>query len=330
MSTAPLAGSTPTPGEAGPAIPYGIIAECFRGQGIVPFLGSAASFVGAPPESALPSGKAFAKLLAERSGYPGPPGDALTKVAQFLEEIPADRAFLLQEVARRFDQGITPDYQSAFTAFLAALPTAHVPRLILTTNYDTLVERTLERRGLPYLAISHVMRGSKYAGRLLCYASLAAPLDAGTILPLRRLEERLLDLETAAEPPVVVYKMHGTARLRGAEGLLDSVVLTENDYIEFLAEDTFQKIPLTILRTLRAGRLLFLGYALEDWNFRVLLRRLAMLQQQEREGPRRHWACTFSADDVETRFWERRGVNLYNQSLDVFLARLSEAIGVEP
>ena len=50
------------------AVPYGIIANCFRGHSVVPFLGSAASFVGAPPGSALPSGRAFAKLLAEKSG----------------------------------------------------------------------------------------------------------------------------------------------------------------------------------------------------------------------------------------------------------------------
>ena len=171
--------------NAAPAspIPYGIIADCFRTHSIVPFLGSAASFVGAPAEGALPSGRDFAQLLAEKSGYPGPPTDALTKVAQFLEEIPADRTFLLSEVLERFDRSVAADYRSSFTDFLATLPAEQMPRLLLTTNYDTLVERTLERRDLPYLAISHVMRGSKYAGRLLCYSALDQPLDSLTILP---------------------------------------------------------------------------------------------------------------------------------------------------
>lgn len=316
-----------TASDAAPAspIPYGIIADCFRTHSIVPFLGSAASFVGAPADGALPSGRAFAQLLAEKSGYPGPPTDALTKVAQFLEEIPADRTFLLSEVLERFDRGVAADYRSSFTDFLAALPAELMPPLILTTNYDTLVERTFERRGLPYLAISHVMRGSKYAGRLLCYSTLEQPLDGSTILPQRRVEEQLAELATRTPSPVIVYKMHGTARLLADTGMLDSVVLTENDYIEFLAGDTFQKIPLAVLKTLRTSRLLFLGYALEDWNFRVLLRRLAMLQQ-EHAGQQRHWACTLHADAVETKFWERRGVNLYAESLDTFLARLGEAI----
>ncbi|HEV7215973.1 MAG TPA: SIR2 family protein [Chloroflexota bacterium] len=332
MGQAIPAGGSPVLERAmpSPAIPYGIIAECFRTHTIIPFLGSAASFVGAPADAALPSGKAFAQLLAEKSGYPGPVTDALTKVAQFLEEIPADRTFLLDEVMSRFLLGVPADYQSAFTEFLAHLPVEHMPRLFLTTNYDTLVERTLERRGLPYLAIAHVMRGSKYSGRLVCYDTLDCPLDEAAILPVRRLEEQLLDLETRKPSRIIIYKMHGTALLAGSAGMLDSVVLTENDYIEFLAGDTFQKIPLTIVRALRANRLLFLGYALEDWNFRVLLRRIAMLQQQARAGQHRHWACTLNADDVETKFWERRGVNLYNQSLEVFLDGLSTAIGGHP
>jgi len=302
------------------------MADCFRTHTVVPFLGSAASFVGAPAEGALPSGKAFARLLAEKSGYPGPVTDALTKIAQFLEEIPADRSFLLGEVMERFDHGVPPDYRTAFTDFLTQLPIEGMPRLILTTNYDTLVERIFERRGIPYLVISHVMRGSKYAGRLIVYNALDQPLDSTTILPPRRIEEQLAELNTRTPPPIIVYKMHGTARLLAESGMLDSVVLTENDYIEFLAGDTLQRIPLAVLKTLRTSRLLFLGYSLEDWNFRVLLRRLSMLQQQEQSGQQRHWACILHADEVETRFWERRGVNLYHQSLDVFLARLGEAI----
>jgi hypothetical protein len=184
-----------TAATSGAAVPYGIIAECFRTHSVVPFLGSAASFVGAPA-AALPGGRAFARLLAEKSGYPGPPTDALTKVAQFLEEIPADRTFLLDEFMHRFDRDVPPDYRSAFTDFLGHLPAERVPRLILTTNYDTLVERTLERRGVPYLAISHGLRGSKYAGRLICYGALGRPLDESAIFPLRRLDA------PADRPPV--------------------------------------------------------------------------------------------------------------------------------
>jgi hypothetical protein len=302
------------------------MATCFKNHTIIPFLGSAASFAGASADGVVPGGADFARLLAEKAGYPGPSSDALTKVAQFLEEIPADRAFLLDEISATFDDGIPMTYRTALTEFLSNLPLLHMPRLIVTTNYDILVERTFEGCGVPYLAISHILKGSRNAGRLLAYTSLADPLDDDDVLPLRKLEERLHALEADDRAPVIIYKMHGTARCAGAAGRLDSVVLTENDYIDFLAQDMLQQIPTPILRALRAHRLLFLGYSLQDWNFRVLLRRLALLQQHAPDGQRRHWACLRGADEVEVKFWERRGVNLYLHPLDRFLSDLAAVL----
>jgi hypothetical protein len=66
------------------------------------------------------------------------------------------------------------------------------------------------------------------------------------------------------------------------------MVLTENDYIRFLAQDTFRSIPLKIQEKLKEARLLYLGYSLQDWNFRVLLNRVrrcsAGPRSPEREG----------------------------------------------
>jgi hypothetical protein len=51
-------------------ISYGVIADCFRNGSVVPFLGAAASFVGAPKESALPDAVTLARLLATKADYP--------------------------------------------------------------------------------------------------------------------------------------------------------------------------------------------------------------------------------------------------------------------
>jgi hypothetical protein len=316
-----------------PAIPYKIIAECFRNHTIVPFLGSAASFVGAPG-TRFPDAAGLAAMLAEQSEYPGSPKDPLTKIAQYLEEVPADRSFLLDVIGSKFFEMPTADYQTAATGFLRQLAPPIRPRLVLTTNYDTLVERTLEAVGHRYITISHVLKGSKYAGRLLCSESLGSDAEP-MILTLRDLEERLIELDAQEPPYTVVYKMHGTAlRYRGtattdaqAESAIDSVVLTENDYIEFFAQDLFRRIPARIVEQLRVGRLLFVGYSLADWNFRVMLRKLQSIQRQQAGSLQRHWAFLLEPDDVEVRFWERRGVNVYSASLDTVLASLSDHLG---
>ena len=120
--------------------------------------------------------------------------------------------------------------------------------------------------------------------------------------------------------------MHGTSKMTSESGVLDSVVLTETDYVDFLAADMLKKIPTKIVQLLRDARLLFLGYSLEDWNFRVLLQRLHKLQKQRGLEARRHWAFLKDPDPVETKFWEKRGVNLYHQSLDNFLSNLVKKI----
>jgi hypothetical protein len=307
-------------------VPYKIIADCFRDRSVVPFLGAGASFVGAPEGEALPSGPALARLLVEQSDYPGALTDPLTKVAQYLEEIPSDRDYILTTLSRRFVEQVNSEYQSALTQFLDQIPAQTIPELIITTNYDVLVEGALEKRGLPYMAISHIMKGSKYAGRLLCSRSLSTPLDDSNIQTRKQIENELSDLEGKGSRPTLIYKMNGTARLRCGGALLDSVVLTENDYIEFLAQDILNRIPGRILDLLRTNRLLFLGYSLEDWNFRVLLRRLQMFQRRENDSTHRHWAFLLGADDVEVKFWERRGVNLYQKSLDIVLSNLRQNI----
>jgi SIR2-like domain len=310
-----------------PLIPYDLIADCFRNRTVIPFLGAAASFVGAPRDSALPDGKAFARHLARKSRYPGSESDPLTKIAQFLEENAGDRRLLLDEIHTIFCHALRPSYRSAITDFLRRLAETAMPRLILTTNFDILVERTMQSLGIPYLAISHVMTGDKW-GRFLCYESLETSSENGSATTLKKLEARLQRIEEDNQRIVLIYKMHGTSlRFRGAGFDPDSIVLTEQDYIKFLAHpDLLKIIPPKIVDILSTGRLLFLGYALEDWNFRVLMYRLQELQGGKNEERRRHWACLLDADQVEVKFWERRNVNLYLHSLDKFLAGLGQAI----
>ncbi len=306
-----------------PAVPYKIIADCLRNSSVVPFLGAAASFVGAPVESPLPSGAAFAKALAEQAGYPGEAADPLTKVAQYMEEVPADRNYLLNIVYEKFYRTIQPGYKSALTEFLTQIPVPLIPKLLITTNYDVLVERALEDRGVPYMALSHIMKGPK-AGRLFCYTSLRDQFGAANIQTVKQVEEQLLELDTEGRTPVLVYKMHGTAWLRSGNFTMDSVVLTENDYVDFFVQDLLNRIPNQILELLRTSRLLFLGYALEDWNFRVMLRKLQFVQRQNTDSTQRHWAFLLNADPVQAKFWEKRGVNVYELSLDRLLATLLE------
>lgn len=69
--------------------------------------------------------------------------------------------------------------------------------------------------------------------------------------------------------------------------LLPSLVLTEDDYFQYLVGNTKNqsKMPSAVRYGLTASALLFLGFQLDDWGFRVLLREILQLEGRAlREG----------------------------------------------
>src|SRR5262249_7665524 len=144
-------------------VPYGAIARLMERRSITLFLGAAASLVNAAPVQ-LPDGGQLARDLIKLASYPGKEQDPLTKVSQYLVEFAGDRDLILDYIKTRFHDEIPDDYRCALTEFLSQIPEHCIPKLIVTTNYDTLIERLLERRSMPYLCVSHVLGRSKYSG----------------------------------------------------------------------------------------------------------------------------------------------------------------------
>jgi hypothetical protein len=62
--------------------------------------------------------------------------------------------------------------------------------------------------------------------------------------------------------------------LHGHNGVAESLVLTEDDYLDFLVSisNDPELLPRRIQRALTGTSLLFMGYRLADWDFRVLFR----------------------------------------------------------
>jgi hypothetical protein len=309
--------------------PYQVIAAQLRTGSLIPFLGAAASAAGATAAGRLPTGDELANVLAGLATYPGNEKDPLTKVAQYLEEIPADRGFLLRQIAEIFNSKVSVGYQTAFTRFLARLPRELLPKVIITTNYDSLVENTLQGRNC--VVVCQIRKGMN-AGQFLCYRDSHAPIADSEIVPATELDDILDDLRQKDPHATVIFKMHGTARMLTTAGeALDSVVLTENDYVDFLVNERSMKIPASIMEALLKANMLFLGYSLRDWNFRVLLRRISAIQagkSRRKEEGRKHWAILRAPDRVEAKFWEKRNVNLYNLDLVQFLDAFARQLGI--
>jgi hypothetical protein len=128
----------------------------------------------------------------------------------------------------------------------------------------------------------------------------------------------IYDDEPSYRPDVqrpLVYHLFGQIREP------DSLVLTEDDYFDYLIGVTRDKdlIPAVVRRALADTALLFLGFRMDDWNFRVLFR---SIMSQEGRGRRSKYAhVAVQIDPEEGRILEpdraRRYLESYFQDADI-------------
>ncbi|MFE0463674.1 SIR2 family protein [Kitasatospora sp. NPDC058965] len=309
--------------------PYGLIAEQLQDGQVVPFLGAAASFAGIPEdrEGILPDAGGLAKrLITAWGGYPGgtEAADPLTRVTQFYVDAVASRQDVFERLRKLFfeeQRGLRP----APTAELLARiePPESSPFLIITTNYDCQLEQALDGVGRPYaLVIQDSSPDSEHDLQVW---------ESG--------RERFEGIEKGSEFDItkyngktLVYKLHGGFAHRLAENL-DTLVVTEGDYIQFLASVTMEAVPpRSIVRhMLQRRRMLFLGYSLQDWNLRVILYKLQQRRLGKVEGMVKSWGVRNRLDPVERDFWDKREVRLFDMDLADFVteleARLQAPVG---
>jgi hypothetical protein len=300
----------PDPQQFSP--PYRLIYERLTKGLVIPFLGAGASFHRDPSAAAggepgkqlhLPTASELANYLARKSEFPSGESLDLAKVAQYYSLI-GGRTPLYQELHSIFDR----DFPVApLHTFLASIDR---PLLIITTNYDDLIERAFLARRRPFDLVVHTTNPD-LGDRLLWVQH-----DAG--VP-REINPNKLDIDLQAV--TVIYKMHGTVDRRQADG--DQYVITEDDYVDFLVRMTKNKaIPSIFAEPFQTSHFLFLGYSLRDWNLRVILNRI-------QTDPRRvsdvvSWGIQHQPSLMERRFWQKRGVEVYDLLLDEFVKMLTE------
>lgn len=203
-----------------------------------PFLGAGASY----PH--IPLGSKIAKDWSDKHKYPLEDREYLPRVAQFLA-IESGSAYpkrLMKDLCLK-----KADQFCDIHNLLADLPLT----VYITTNYDNFMFNALKEN-------------NKEPRREFCRwnddlkkKNIPLVLDEPEYKP------------SLNEP--LVYHLHGYYEQP------ESMVLTEDDYIDFLvnlSKDP-QLIPVRIQQALTEASLLFLGYGISDLNFRVLFRNLS-------------------------------------------------------
>jgi hypothetical protein len=308
-----------------PPIPI-IARSLLKGQ-VVPLLGAGASAASRPTGAAwdakapqfLPRGAELATFLAAQSRFPSTDkhdlGD-LAKVASYFVDT-SGRKDLRDYLNDIFDRNFEV---SEIHRFLADLS---VPQLIVTTNYDDLIERAFAEAGKPFDLVVHPTDRKEVEASVLWWKH---GVEEPQIVTPNILD---IDLKTTT----VIYKMHGSV-----DRLLrkwHSYVVSEDDYIDFLSRMTNNSaVPALFASHFRRKHFLFLGYSLADWNFRVVLRNLetplpgqiAGARDEESEDERKSWAIQYQPSELEQKLWTARDVNIYDLDVNEFARQLREAV----
>ena len=255
--------------------------------------------------------------LAERFEYPAANGDALPRVAQYIAVMKGSGP-LYDELHAMFQADLPP---TPVHRFFAALPPLLRERgaphqLIVTTSYDLALERAFLDAGEAFDVVSYLAAG-RNRGKF-CHVG---PDGTGTLIEVPNTYATELSLEERT----IILKLHGQVG-NTEDREWESFVVTEDDYIEYLAQsEVASVVPVALGAKLRRSHFLFLGYTMADWNLRLLLHRL----WGDQPLSYRSWAVQPEPMPLEREFWRRRDVDVLEQPLDDYADALARYAGIE-
>ncbi len=308
VASAVPVGPPPSKVEDGPN--YQIIVPQLLKGAVVPFLGSGASMFhrrqlsgAACPPSAIELAERLAmtaQLGADSEEYRLIRTD-LPLAASYFEHVELDRDGLRDELISVFNNPFEPNLLHRLLAKVAAKQ----PLLIITTNYDDMIEAAFQAEKVPYQLVVTAIEDLqvKFQGT---DDSELAPVDPQT-------------LKISLKHASIIYKMHGSIDRTGKQPPDDHFVITEEDYVAFLGS---LLVPPAISALFLTRRFLFLGYSLRDWNFRVMLSQ----RLQDSGKLKKSWAIQHRPNSIETKLWEKKNVEIFDMDLLDFSTALTAQV----
>lgn len=314
-----------------------VVRDMSEGQ-VIPFLGAGVNLCNRPagavysPGQYLPSGRELARDLAQRFSYPWNDADNLLRVSWY-----ADFTERTSALYRHLYRVFNADYP--FTdvhKFLAKLPrwlrrkgNPDCYQVIVTTNYDDVLERAFAKFGEPFDVVYYKAMDEEHLGGRESLRGKFIHLPHGEARAIPILDtnsyDRLPIDENMKVRRTIILKIHGAVSRRSWSQC--SFVITEDDYIDYMARiDPSSPLPSMLAAKMRLSSFLFLGYSLSDWNLRVILHRILAKRVFSADS----WAILDRAEEADEKFWESRDVDFLRVRLDQYIAELRRHVPAQP
>jgi hypothetical protein len=299
-----------------------VVRDLADGQ-VIPFLGAGVNLCNRPAGIGyevgryLPSGRELAKDLAKNFDYPWDDVENLLRVSWYVD-FKEKTSVLYRHLHRIF----SADYPlTDVHTLLAELPGYLRGRgyddcyqILVTTNYDDVLERAFRQFGEPFDVVYYVaVAEDNKRGKFVHLPHEGKPIP---ILDCNSYYQLPID-DNLRVQRTIILKIHGA--VNRANWAQSSFVITEDDYIEYMARlDQSNPLPAMLAAKMRLSSFLFLGYSLGDWNLRVILHRIFA----GRPFGANSWAILDRAEEQDEKFWESRDVDFLRVQLDRYIVGL--------
>ncbi len=300
------------------------LVSLFKQGRVISVLGDGINLLGRPAGAAWdlnrypPTVEELAEHLAENFDYPPGSTPDLARVTQYASVLHRPGP-LYDRLRQLYEVNYPPNDLHHFFASLPLLLRKKVanPRfpIIVTTNYDDLLERAFEEVDEPFDLLSYVAEGEQRN------KFLHLPPGESDWIPIDD-PNKYLGLKLEQRP--VIIKMHGA--LNRFNSRQDGLVITEDHFINYMARTEISKlIPASIMRELRNSSLLFMGYSLNDWSVRVILHRI-WGEREHRLNDYESWTVQPAPQELERKFWKKWDVEVVPIGLADYINGLSEQL----
>jgi hypothetical protein len=189
--------------------------------------------------------------------------------------------------------------------------------LIITTNYDSLMEIALNEFKVPYIVLTTKRKDPKVIMR--CSSLVTQQED------LMKLSDCYypidFSLDDKPQKLVVIYKIHGCLS-KESEFSKEGLVISDNDYVDFVSQmSKLGVIPAHVSDLMLEKPMWFLGYSLSDWNVRSIYETIK--SKCNPDGKKlKDYSVMYSVGIFESLFFEKNDITILQASLNEFVAQI--------
>jgi hypothetical protein len=273
--------------------------------------GSSIPFIGA---GVFGSGPLSPVMLAAALGKEGAQEQAcLATACEYRERyLPSRERFLkhFRQIFENQSRSLT-----ALPAVYSMLLRVKPPPLIVSTTCDLRLEKCLQEAGKSCAIVCHIVRSNnkEHDGKIL-------------VVKGNKSEICVADGVDVSGADYVIYKLLGSPMLNDLPDPklgIDTLVLTETDHLLLLGRLEHQdtQVPTVFIRSLQVHPILFMGYTLDVWQYRLVMRVFESIG--ERGGRLTSLATRELSSFMEELAWKRLNTDLIRMDPNVFANRVS-------